>query len=118
MPTLNKVILIGHLGKDPESKFTTTGKQVATFSIATTWGSGDKKQTDWHNIVCWEKTAEIACEYLKKGNLACVEGRISNRTYDKDGVKHYVTEIIASQVMGMEKRTSEKAPDGEGDLPF
>ena len=102
--SLNKVMLIGHLGKDPELKYTPSGVAVATFSIATSeqWKDQDGNQqekTEWHNIVAWRKLAEIVGEYLKKGKKVYIEGKLQTRTYEKDGVKRYVTEIVADQLI-------------------
>jgi single-strand DNA-binding protein len=104
MASVNKVILIGNLGKDPELRYTPSGQAVATFSIATTdkWRDKDgqlQERTDWHNIVLWGRQAELANEYLKKGRSVYLEGRIQTRNYDdKDGVKRYITEIIVQRM--------------------
>lgn len=101
---INKVILIGNLGKDPELRYTPGGQAVATFSLATTERWNDKNgqrqdRTEWHNIVVWGKLAELVNQYLKKGRSAYVEGRITTRSWDdRDGVKKYRTEIVANQV--------------------
>jgi single-strand DNA-binding protein len=101
---VNKVILMGNLGKDPELRYTPTGQATASFSLATTEKWTDKngqrqERTEWHNIVAWAKTAELANQYLKKGSPAYIEGKISYRSWDdKDGNKKYKTEIIASQI--------------------
>ena len=98
--SVNKAILIGNLGKDPELRYTPSGKAVATFSIATTerWTGQDgqkNESTTWHNIVAWGKQAEVIKEYLSKGRQIYVEGRIVNRSYDdKDGNKRYISEIV------------------------
>ena len=104
--SLNKVMLIGNAGKDTEIRYTGNGKAVASFSLATgsTWNdktSGQmQERTDWHNIVAWDRLAEICGQYVKKGKRIYVEGRIQTRSYDdKDGVKKYVTEIIASDMI-------------------
>lgn len=92
---MNKAILIGHVGKDPEIR-DANGKKVATFSLATTDG---KDKTTWHNIVTWERTAELVEKYVKKGSHIAIQGRISNRSYDdKEGNKKYVTEIVADWI--------------------
>ncbi len=102
--SVNKVILVGNLGKDPEVRYTQTGSAVANFSIATSeqWNDREgKKQerTEWHNIVVWGKSAEHCGQYLSKGRQVFVEGSIRTRSYDdKTGVKRYVTEIIAQRV--------------------
>jgi single-strand DNA-binding protein len=98
---VNKVILVGNLGKDPELKYTPGGQAVATFSLATSERFNDKSgqrqdRTEWHNIVVWGKQAETANQYLKKGRTVYIEGRITTRSWDdKDGVKKYRTEIVA-----------------------
>lgn len=102
--SLNKVQLIGNLGKDPELKYTPSGVAVATFSIATSesWKDQEGNQqekTEWHNIVAWRKLAEICGEYLKKGKKVYLEGKLQTRNYEKDGVKRYVTEIVADQLI-------------------
>jgi single-strand DNA-binding protein len=102
--SLNKVMLIGNLGKDPELKYTPSGVAVATFSMATSeqWKDQDgnaQEKTEWHNIVAWRKLAEIVGEYLKKGKKVYIEGKLQTRNYDKDGVKRYITEIVADQII-------------------
>ncbi len=100
MASVNKVILIGNLGKDPEIRYTPSGQAVATFSMATTRKWRDKEgnpqeQTDWHNIVVWGRQAENANQYLKKGSPVFIEGRIQTRNYDdKEGQKRWITEIV------------------------
>jgi single-strand DNA-binding protein len=104
MASINKAILIGNLGKDPELRYTPSGKAVASFSIATSekWKnqSGDlQESTEWHNIVLWGRQAEIAKEYLSKGSPVYIEGRIQTRNYDdKNGVKRYITEIVGQKI--------------------
>lgn len=102
---INKVILIGNLGRDPEVRYTAGGSAVANLRIATTesWRdkqSGEKKEaTEWHSVVLFGKTAEIAGEYLKKGRTVYIEGRLQTRKYqDKDGQERYSTEIVASDM--------------------
>jgi len=135
--SINKVILIGNLGQDPELRYTNSGVAVATFSVATseTWKDPDGNQqerTQWHNIVAWRKLAEICGEYLKKGSRIYVEGRLQYRTYDdKNGVKRYVTEIVMDQLMMLDSKgggqrgeappagpADEAAPEKVDDLPF
>ena len=106
MKTLrNKVQLIGNLGADPEMKELTDGKTLAKLALATSdtykKSSGEKvTETQWHNLVAWGKTAEIAGKYLKKGNRVAIEGRLVGRSYDdKKGVKRYVTEIVVSDLL-------------------
>jgi len=102
---LNKVTLIGNLGKDPELKYTNSGVAVATFSLATSdsWKDQEgnmQERTEWHNIVAWRKLAEICGQYLKKGSQVYIEGKIQTRSYnDKEGVKKYITEIVADQLL-------------------
>ena len=104
--SVNKVILIGNLGKDPEVKYTPNGMAVAKFSIATNERFKDKEgqwqdRTEWHNIVAWQRLAEICGEYLKKGRSVYVEGRLQTRSWDdKDsGQKKYMTEIVANDIV-------------------
>lgn len=104
--SLNKATLIGHVGKDPEVRYTGAGMPVATFTVATneSWkdrSSGQiQERTDWHNIVVWNRLAEICGEYVKKGRRIYVEGRIQNRTYDdKEGNKRYISEIVANDII-------------------
>ena len=105
--SVNKVILIGTLGKDPELKYTQQGTAVARFSMATNENYKDKtsgewkERTEWHNIVCWQRTAEVATEYLKKGSKAYVEGRITNRSWDdkETGQKKYISEIVVNDLV-------------------
>ncbi|MBX2992787.1 MAG: single-stranded DNA-binding protein [Bacteroidetes bacterium] len=104
--SLNKVMLIGNLGKDPELRYTTSGIAVATFSLATSdsWKDQEgntQERTEWHNIVAWRKLAEICGEWLKKGKRVYIEGRIQNRSYDdkNTGQKRYITEIVADNMI-------------------
>lgn len=104
--SVNKVILIGNLGKDPELKYTPSGTAFAKFSLATNERYKDKAgewqdRTEWHNIVAWQRTAEIAAEYLKKGRSVYVEGRIQTRSWDdkQSGQKKYITEIVANDLV-------------------
>lgn len=94
----NKVILIGRLGRDPELKTAQSGKSYCNFTLATSSGFGDSRQTEWHNVTAFNKTAENVKQYLHKGSLAAVEGRIQYQTYEKDGQKHTTTKIVADSV--------------------
>ena len=100
MAGVNKVILVGNLGKDPEIRTLDNGRSVASFSIATSEAYKDKngnkvENTEWHNIVMWSPLAEIAQKYLKKGSQVYVEGKLSTRSWDdKEGVKRYTTEVV------------------------
>ncbi|MCD6336581.1 MAG: single-stranded DNA-binding protein [Candidatus Latescibacteria bacterium] len=137
--TVNKVILIGRLGADPELKYTPSGAAVVNFNIATdeSWtdASGVKQErTEWHRIVAWRKLAEICGEYLKKGSRVYIEGQLQTRSWEgQDGVKRYTTEIVArnmqmldSKATGGQPPTSQEPPppspsekaEGEDDLPF
>ncbi len=103
MPSINKVLLMGRLGADPELRYTTGGTPVATFRIATSESYKDKagvkqERTEWHSIVAWRKHAEIAGDFLKKGRLVFVEGKIQSREWVKDGEKRKVFEIVASNL--------------------
>lgn len=108
MASINKVILVGHLGRDPENRYLPSGEQVTSISVATTesWKdkSGNKQeQTEWHRISFFGKLAEIAGQYLKKGSQVYVEGRIRTRKYtDREGIERYATEIIGDtmQMLG------------------
>jgi single-strand DNA-binding protein len=105
MASLNKVMLIGNLGRDPEIRFTPDGSQVASFSIATTESWTDKsgnrqEKTEWHNIVAWAKLADLSKRFLQKGRQVYIEGRIRSREWDdRDGNKRRTTEIIASNMV-------------------
>ena len=104
MASLNKVMLIGNLGKDPEVRFTASGQAVASFSLATSekfkGKSGDmEERTEWHNITLWGKLAEIAGEYLSKGKTIYVEGRLQTRKWqDKSGNDRYTTDIVGEKM--------------------
>ena len=123
MAGINKVILVGRLGSDPEVRYTPDGTAVANFSIATSdeWtykATGEKKErTEWHRVVAWRKLGEICGEYLSKGRQVYVEGKLQTRSWEKDGVTRYSTEIIASDVQFLggrnaadSYRSSESAP--------
>ena len=104
--SVNKVILIGNLGKDPELRYTPSGTAVASFSLATNERYKDKEgnwqdRTEWHKIVAWQRLAEIAGEYLKKGRTCYIEGRLQTRSWDdkESGQKKYSTEIVASDLV-------------------
>jgi single-strand DNA-binding protein len=109
----NSVNLIGRLGGDPEVRSTDSGKKVANFSLATDDGWGTNKKTSWHKIVCWGDQCGPIETYLKKGSLVGLHGRIEYRSYDKDGQKVYVTEIIADRVEFLNTK-SEAASDDDG----
>ena len=123
MASVNKVLLIGHLGKDPEVKYLTSGDAVCNFSIATDESyknkDGEKvERTEWHRIVAFKRTAEVAGEYLKKGSPVYIEGKLQTRKYEKDGVDHYTTEIVVDRLQLLGKRDdserSEPAAESRG----
>jgi single-strand DNA-binding protein len=146
MAGINKAIIVGRLGKDPEMRYMTDGTAVANFTVATSeeWkdkNSGEKKEkTEWHRIVAFRKLGEICGEYLSKGRQVYIEGRIQTREWsDKDGNKRYTTEIVASdiQMLGSREDSAKKSsgdfdpgprgggnfarsegPIGEDDIPF
>ena len=113
MPALNRVQLIGYLGKDPESKFTPTGKKVTQFSVAISnrWKSkeGDSKEfTEWVNIEAWGRLGEVCGEYLKKGSLVFVEGRLKTDKYEDKGENKYFTKIVALTMQMLDRKPSEE----------
>ena len=119
--SVNKVMLIGRLGQDPEVKHATTGTAVASFTIATSenWKdkSGEKQEkTEWHKIVAFGRTAEICGEYLTKGRQVYIEGKLQTRQWDKDGEKRYTTEVVANvmQMLG----TKGDTPQQDDDVDF
>ncbi len=112
---INKVILVGRLGRDPEMRFTNSGNPKCSFSVATdrAWVKDGEKQsrTEWHNIVVWGRLAEICGQYLQKGKLVYLEGRIETREYeDRDGNRRWITEIVANE-MKMLSGPGEVSPD-------
>ncbi|MFQ5753740.1 MAG: single-stranded DNA-binding protein [bacterium] len=141
--SVNKVILLGNLGQDPELRYTPSGAAVTTLSVATNevWKDNDgnkQERTEWHRVVLWRKQAELAGEYLKKGSKIYIEGRLQTRSWeDKDGNKRYTTEIIGDTLTMLDSKAesgqatevqppsdvqepppSESAATEEDDLPF
>lgn len=142
--SMNKVILIGRLGNDPELKYTPNGTAQAQISLATSekWKDSDgnqKEKTEWHRIVAWRRQAEFVGEWLKKGQLVSIEGKLQTRSWEQDGQKKYMTEIIADNITMLGSRAEggggskaggppkdEDAPSGstenidddDDDLPF
>jgi len=120
MAGVNKAILIGNLGKDPELRYTPGGQAVASFSLATSekWRDKDgvmQDRTEWHNIVVWGRQAEIAKEYLAKGRSVYLEGRIQTRSWeDKDGNKRYTTEIVAQRLQFLGSRADQAGGGAPG----
>lgn len=105
MPSLNDVALLGHLGQNPDIRTTKNGKTQANLSLATTDGYGENARTNWHRIVCWGSPADFARDYMHKGDLALVKGRLQYREYeDREGNKRKVTEIVAYLVQGLGRR--------------
>ena len=112
MASLNKVMLIGNVGRDPEVRDFEGGARRASFTLATTEQFRDREQTEWHNIIAWRQLAELADKYIRKGSQIYVEGRITSRSwYGNDGVKHYTTEIVANTIQLLGRR-GEGAADG------
>jgi single-strand DNA-binding protein len=121
MASLNKAMIIGNLGKDPEIRATASGQSVATFSLATSEKIKNKsgemeERTEWHNIVLWGKLAEIAAEYLAKGKSVYIEGRIQTRKWEgKDGHDRYTTEIVGETMKMLgSKRDKDKTSESSG----
>lgn len=115
--SVNKVILVGNVGKDPEVRYLEKGVAVANFSLATTErgytaqnGTQVPERTEWHNIVAWRGLAELAEKYIRKGTQLYIEGKIQTRSWEKDGIKRYTTDIIAETIQLMGK----KPEQGEG----
>lgn len=140
--SVNKIILVGNVGKDPEVRYLEKDLAVARFSLATsdrarTLANGTlvPERTEWHNIVAWRGLAELAEKYIRKGSQVYVEGKIQTRTWEKEGVKHYITEVLAETINLLGKRPEqtealtsvvsappaqavEPPPHVEDDLPF
>lgn len=116
--TLNKVMLIGRLGQDPELKQTTGGSAFLNLSVATNTSYKDssgqvQENTEWHRVTVWRKLAEIIAQYGKKGMRVYVEGKLQTRSWDKDGQKHFATEVIAETVQILEKKDGENSATSE-----
>ena len=139
--SVNKVILVGHIGNKPEGRYTPSGSSTASFSLATneSWIDSDnekQERTEWHNIIAWNKLADFATEYLQKGQLIYIEGRLQTRNYkDKEDIQRRITEIVSTAITPLEWKTIDKkenesadivdkkntkvaAPAGGEDLPF
>ena len=122
MSSLNKIMLIGHLGKDPEVRYTSDGTPVATFSLATSENWTDKngtrqERTEWHNIVAWRRLAELSKRFLTKGRQVYVEGRIQSRDWnDREGIRRRTTEVVVSQIVLLGSR-SQGAQGAEAPAP-
>jgi len=134
MAGVNKVIIVGNLGADPETKYAQSGEPVTKFRVATSFKTKDQERTEWHSIVCFKRLAEIAGEYLRKGSKVYVEGQLQTSSWEKDGEKRYRTEIIARELQMLDGRQSDtprqesrpapriEAPaldlDDDDDIPF
>ena len=139
--SVNKVILVGHIGNKPEGRYTPSGTSTASFSLATneSWIDSEnekKERTEWHNIIAWNKLADFVTDYLQKGQLIYIEGRLQSRTYkDKEDIQRRITEVISTVITPLEWKTNDKKesdttdevdkkerqvtePMGEEDLPF
>ena len=121
MPSLNKVIIIGNVGSDPEMRFTPSGKPVTSFSVATNWmyttPEGERKQeTEWFNVVAWNRLAEQCNQFLGKGRLVYAEGRLRTRTWDgQDGQQHSRAEVIANRVVFLDRKAVGSLPEDKVD---
>lgn len=126
---LNKVMIIGNLGRDPEMRYTPSGKPVTSFSVATsrTWVTSDgerKDATEWFNVVSWGNLAEICNQYLRKGSKVYVEGHLQTRSWDDaEGNKHFRTELVANEMIILDSKPGEPdfggtTPEGEEEVPF
>jgi single-strand DNA-binding protein len=121
---LNKVMIIGHVGRDPEMRYTPSGRPVTTFTVATSrsWNSADGErhtETEWFNIVAWGNLAEICKQYLTKGQQVYIEGRLQTRRWDdKEGVKHTAVEVVAAEMMmiGERREAANHGPAAEEPL--
>jgi len=140
MPSMNRVTLIGHLGKDPELRYTQAGKAVASFSLATSeqWtdaGGQKQERTEWHQVQVWDRLAEACAKSIAKGSLVYVDGTLKSREYEKDGIKRRVWEVNAFKVLFLSRpagngQAKEKAAAGyapsdaefpagdDSDIPF
>ena len=126
---INKAIIVGNLGADPETKYTQNGKTVTTFNLATSEKYNNETHTEWHKIVTWDKLAEVCGEYLKKGSRVYIEGKIQTRKWEKDGRINYTTEIVAREMKMLDTRNRTGAETdyddsvatesgGMGEVPF
>ena len=119
MSGINKVILVGNLGNDPEVKSTQSGTQITNISLATSESWKDKntgqkeERTEWHRVVFFNRLAEIAGQYLKKGSKVYIEGQLRTRKYEKDGIERYITEIVAKEMQMLDSRS-----EGQQQQPY
>ncbi|MDX2003273.1 MAG: single-stranded DNA-binding protein [Chitinophagales bacterium] len=117
MRGINKVTLLGRLGKDPETQYLESGTPLSRFTLATNDRYKDKSgnwvdQTEWHNLVLWRGLAEIAEKYLKKGSLVYIEGKLRTRSWEDNGVKKYSTEIVADNLIMLDRKEDGEHPSG------
>ena len=116
---MNSCNLIGRLGRDPETRYTAGGKAVTNFTVAVDDGFGENKTTSWITVVAWEKTAELAQQYLAKGSQVAVEGRLKQRTWnDKEGAKHTVLEVVANRLDFLTKIEKRASSQSEQPVPY
>jgi single-strand DNA-binding protein len=125
--SLNTVAISGRLGRDPEMKSTNNGNSVANFSVAVDQGFGDQKTTSWVRCVAWQKTAEFVTKFFQKGDMIILSGRLQGRTWEQDGVKREVLEVVAEKIdFAGEKKKSQSnveralasEPEAEDPIPF
>ena len=118
---INKVILVGNLGQDPEVKYTAGGAAVTTLSLATSesWKDkdtgSDQEKTEWHRVVLWRRLAEIAGEYLKKGSKVYIEGQLQTRKWEQDGQTRYTTEVVGRDMQFLDSRSSSSSDSSSYD---
>ena len=118
---INKVILVGNLGQDPEVKYTAGGAAVTTLSLATSesWKDkvtgSDQEKTEWHRVVLWQRLAEIAGEYLKKGSKVYIEGQLQTRKWEQDGQTRYTTEVVGRDMQFLDSRSSSSSESSSYD---
>ena len=116
---INKVILVGNLGADPETRYTASGAAITNIRIATTEAWKDKQsgeqqeRTEWHRVVFFNRLAEIVGEYVRKGSKLYIEGRLQTRSWEQDGVKRYTTEIVANEMQMLDSRGSSASSDSD-----
>jgi len=121
--SVNKVILVGNVGKEPDIRYTASGAPIATFSLATGRNRQDAngnwvEETDWHRVVCWERQAEFVMNYVGKGRKLYVEGRLQTRKWtDQNGVERYTTEVVAREVIALDKQSDSEGDDWEDEAP-
>ena len=122
MGTMNKVIIAGYLGADPDKTEFKSGSQVVNFSVATHWKRGDNEETDWHRVKAWDKLGDLCFDYLKKGDMVLIEGRLKYEIWEKDGQKRYFTSIVANRVNFLSLKSKNRQRDDSGfseaNVPF